>query len=423
MNLSRWDRKIAYFLIIIVVAAGLSAPLYIFARNYIAKNHATVEEAVDTATTETAKPIEVAATPSEAPKQEIAKSPPKHTTPSTPATTKTNSDGTKTTTVSESSTSLPGNCKTTKTSSGGSTPSAVNFSDATGQNAALESLLKDYLNSNLKWGGEISNLYEIVVCNAGDIGWEGQYLGSYTQSSGGNIISSYGYIILNTYYHQESTHFNDYMKLVLSHEYGHHYSLYYKWVSLQLANGIRFPDAYYNIRPLSKSNTATDYSLGWANCEAEIVAEDYSYLYSGYGFQAMADTFGYPSAGTKNWFNSLLTGETPTSPETPPAEVPPSAPPTPDTEIPVVTISEPNSNPYLWNDGSDLTISVSGTDNVGVVKLKLYINDTPAGEVAASHAVATWRNSNAEPGSYTIKVEAYDVAGNIGTATITVIKS
>lgn len=419
MNLFRWDRKIAHILIIVVAAAALSAPLYIFGRNYIAKNKAAGEQAVNTVATETTKPIEVTkpVTTTTPPKTEVAKSPPKHTTPSTPATTKTNSNGTKTTTVSEATVSQTEMSQIGSLGPVGATPLTVRFSDETGQNAALENILKNYLNSQLKWGGEISDLYEIIVRNAGDTGWDGQYVGSYTQTPDGKIVSAFGYVILNTYDNQGDP---ETMKLILSHEYGHHFSLYHKWVDLQLPNGVRFPDAYYNIRPLSKTTTATDYSMGstnlekWQNCEAEIVAEDYSYLYSGYNRQAMAATFGYPSTETKNWFNSLLTGTSiPT--ETPAPAI--------DTENPTVTISQPSTNPFLWNDGSDLTINVNSTDNIAVVKLKLYINDSPAGEVAASHAIATWRNSNAEPGTYTIKIEAYDAAGNIGTTTITVIKS
>ena len=266
--------------------------------------------------------------------------------------------------------------------------------DETGSYPTLEKTLKDYLNS-LKWSNEVSYMYQITVRNAGDTGWEGQYQASYSTNSSGDIVSAFGYIVLNVYYHKDSPQFNDYMKLVLSHEYGHHYTLYHKWIDLNLPAGTRFPDSYYADRPLSKETTAIDYSLGWGNCEVEIIAEDYSYLYSGYGYHAMSGTYGYPSAATKTWLNGL-------SASTPEESV---AEPAPDTTPPAVSITSPTAGSPL---AGTIFLTASASDNVGVTKVGFYINNNLIIEDTAAPYETQIDTGTYSDGAYTLKAVAYD---------------
>lgn len=237
-------------------------------------------------------------------KKTITRTPPKQTAPKTASTTSKNSDGSQTVVVSTAGTvdsSLLGSSATTV-----SKPADIPFVDRTGKYADLGPILENYLNSTLKWKNEITEMKQITLEDAGDSGWSGQYLGQYKVSADGTKISeANGSIVLNTHYYESSPYFIDYLKITLSHEYGHHYTLYHKWVDWNLPVSVRFPDSYYAVRPLSKATTATDYSLGWKNCEAEIIAEDYSYLYSGYGYHGMAATYGYPSAATKSWLDKV----------------------------------------------------------------------------------------------------------------------
>jgi hypothetical protein len=238
-------------------------------------------------------------------------------------------------------------------------------------------------------------MYQITIRNAGDTGWEGQYQASYSTNSSGDIVSAFGYIVLNVYYHKDSPQFYDYMKLVLSHEYGHHYTLYHKWVDLNLPAGVRFPDSYYSTRHLSKAATATDYSLGWGNCEVEIIAEDYSYFYSGYGYHAMSEVHGYPSVTTKTWLSNLATSASGGS----------VAEPISDTTPPVVSITQPSIGSSLTGS---VTLKASASDNVGVVKVGFYVNNDLIAEDAAAPYETTVNTGAYSDGNYALRAVAYD---------------
>lgn len=426
----RIDHKIAYLLILaVVLGTGL-----IFATKYFfqSKNNLTAIED-DLIEEEVAIVPEAVSETSPAVREKIAKEPPKHSTKQTVTTS-----GQVTTVGSPdiASADYLNNCNP------GSTPNSVPFLDETGRYPTLGAVLKDYL-SRLRWGGEINSFCGISVTDAGDTGWSGQYIASYVATTGGDIISAKGAIILNSSYYSQLNQivFNEYMKLILSHEYGHHYTQYHKWVDLNLPVNVRFPDQYYSVRPLSKSATVVDCSLSWSTCESEIIAEDYSYLYSGYGLHQMASLFNYPSEATRTWLDSL-TSATPAVPEpqpTPPANqnqnsansnsntntntnTNTNSAPT-DTTKPIVSIVEP-TNPYAWDVSvANLIIKIRSTDNVGVIKVKAYINGQYQGEWSYANLDLSWAYSNAPAGTYIFKAEAYDAAGNIGEISITINKS
>lgn len=502
-GLKHIDKKIAVIAIALIAVVFIGIPSYAYYKK-LKENDAKINTLEILKVEENGLVSEEPLAQPEA-KEKVAKDPPKTSGSKGKVSTSANADGSSTTTMSEGGISLSEQQQIASQGPSGSSIDTIEIVDETGQNSALIPILREYW-KGLKIGGEISRLYQLTIRNAGASGWEGQYAGSYTMDGGGNITSAFGYIVLNTYYHQTDPHFNDYMKLVLSHEYGHHYTLYHKWMTWNFSQEVRFPDSYYSTRPLSKSNTAIDYSLGWANCEAEIIAEDYSYIYSGYGYHAMAATRGYPSGTMSGWFNSFAAGPgggSPESDDNPPtvsisspangatvsgivsfsasasddkgvtkvgfyinstllsedssapysislntgdysngayslkaiaydasqtAEVTISitisnADPT-DTEDPTVTIIEPAANPYAWTASvPTLSIKVRTNDNIGVTRIRIYIDDELQGEYLTNGLNLGWNYAGTPTGEYIFRAEGYDAAGNKGEATLTINKT
>lgn len=449
----RFDHKIAYLLILLVFLGTGS----VLASKYVikTKNNATQSKNQTVADIAPAVTDPVMPAVSDTIKEQIVSDPPKHAAKQT-VTTKS-SNGGKVTTISNANmgagdlSQYLSNCKVS------ATPAGVGFTDKTGRYPTLGLTLDEYLDK-LRWGGEISSLCGIFVEDAGKTGWSGQYVASYQQDGNGRIVSATGAIILNSSYYSQLDRntFNEYMKLVLSHEYGHHYTQYYKWVDLNLPVGVRFPDSYYTARPLSKASTTTDCSASWDTCDSEIIAEDYSYFYSGYGIQQMNSAnppLPLPSAATKTWLDDLTISQTPSLPTEQPAQnqntnslnsndnsnsssnsnINNNSNSTTNTNVntnsgdtikPVVSIIDPTLNPYSWDASvQNLVIKIRATDEVGVTKIKVYINDQFQGETASSGANLTWPYGNGGVGTYVLKAEAYDAAGNIGEISITINKT
>jgi len=324
-------------------------------------------------------------------KKNIKKSPPKYSAPSQSVTsTSTNSDGSKSVVVSTGGTAGTFDSGTLSSISV-SAPSDIVYEDATGAHPELGAILKNYLASSLKYKSEISSMKKIILQDAGATGWSGQYLGQYSiTADGSRITGATGYIVLNSYYYNGSPYFNDYMKLILSHEYGHHYTLYHKWVDWNLPVGTRFPDSYYSTRPLSKSTTATDYSLGWGNCEAEIIAEDYSYLYSGYGYSGVAATYGYPAASLSGWFDHI--GEA-------------SLLSVPANNAPVLVSLSPVAGAVL---SGSVSLSAEATDDTAVVGVEFYVDSTKIATDTTSPYSASLDTRSFANGTHTIRAVASD---------------
>lgn len=438
----RIDHKIAYLLILIVFLGTGSA----FAAKYFIKNKDKVAEVKEQVVEEIAPVVAetIAPTPvtSEAVKEQIVKAPPKRETKQTVTTTP--SSGGQVTTISSGGLSQAKTNDYLSSCITSSSPLRVSVTDETERYSSTGEMLRQYLNG-LRWGSEINFFCGIYITDAGITGWSGQYVASYQMDHAGHIVSAKGAIILNSSYYSTLSQniFDEYMKLILSHEYGHHYTQYHKWIDLNLSIGTRFPDQYYNVRPLSKSATITDCSVSWSTCESEIIAEDYSYLYSGYGLHQMAGKYGYPSAATKTWLDSLRNA--PSEPEQPaqnqnantnsPSNNNANSNANSNTNVnnntnsadvtkPVVTIIDPAVNPYAWNSSvQNLSIKIRSTDNIGIVKIKVYINDQFQGETTYAGADMTWHYNNAPAGEYFLKAEAYDAAGNVGEIVLTINKS
>lgn len=306
--------------------------------------------------------------------------------------------------------------------------------DETGENGELGSILKDYLNVTLYRADEYKSLYSIIISNAGDTGWSGLYCGGYDISSLGEISSAYGFIIINTYSISSSEIYIDLAKVIFAHEYGHHYTLYHKWVGLDSPIGERFPDQYYSIRPLSKTGTAVDYSKGWQNCEAEIIAEDYAYFFSGYSYinPGIVSLWGYPSTQTKTFlqniddYSTVISSSSSSSVSSVPVPSSQSISSTGSVEAadeipPEISIVSPIENPYTWTL-SVLTLTVSASDNVEVSKVEIYVNDELAATSYQSNFSAVWRSNGVTSGTYQIRVVAYDAAGNTASTILEILR-
>lgn len=99
-------------------------------------------------------------------------------------------------------------------------------------------------------------------------------------------------------------------------------------------------------------------------------------------------------------------------------------PPTGDTEKPSVTFVKP-ANDQQFNEAT-LDVELTATDNVGVVKIELYVNT--ASSPAVTLQSAPWQTaldvSALTPGTHTIRAKAYDAAGNASNfVAVTVVKS
>lgn len=285
-----------------------------------------------------------------------------------------------------------------------------NFSyiDNTGVYPNLGNTIKDYLNTKLLKGGEISFLYELSVIDCASCNYGGYWTGSYIYS-GSDIIKAFGYITLNVAPYKSSPYFEDYMKIIFAHEYGHHYTMYHRWVKLDIPTGERFPASYYSVRPLSYNTTAPDYSLGWSYCDAEVLAEDYSYFYSGYGYHGMASIHGYPSVTTKSWLIDL-------SGTTPPIENEPI--PEPDSSPPSVALISPSNNETV---SGRVNISATASDNVAVSRVDFLLNNNLISSVVSSPYQLTWDSTTVSNGSYTIRARAYDTTNNSNTTSISIV--
>lgn len=92
-----------------------------------------------------------------------------------------------------------------------------------------------------------------------------------------------------------------------------------------------------------------------------------------------------------------------------------------DSTAPVVAITSPA-------DGSTIApttqkITVSGSDNVAVTKLELYIDGVLFGTSTTSTATFSWGTKRVTRGAHTLRAYAYDAAANVGvSSTVTVWK-
>ncbi|MDP1814641.1 MAG: Ig-like domain-containing protein, partial [Leadbetterella sp.] len=91
----------------------------------------------------------------------------------------------------------------------------------------------------------------------------------------------------------------------------------------------------------------------------------------------------------------------------------------PDAVAPVAKILKPLDGARV---SGTVAVSASATDNIKVVKFELYIDGAKKTTTTSGSLSYNWNTKKVSIGSHTISVKAYDAAGNIGTASISVTK-
>jgi subtilisin family serine protease len=84
-----------------------------------------------------------------------------------------------------------------------------------------------------------------------------------------------------------------------------------------------------------------------------------------------------------------------------------------DTIAPTVAISSPASGSTV---SGTVTITGSATDNVGVTRVELWIDNLLNSTCSSTAFSCSWNTAAADAGSHTVTVKAYDAAGNAGSA-------
>jgi thermitase len=91
----------------------------------------------------------------------------------------------------------------------------------------------------------------------------------------------------------------------------------------------------------------------------------------------------------------------------------------PDTAPPQVSIISPASGSKV---GSKATVRAAASDNKGVTGMELYIDNSLKAKVNSGSLTWNWNTNKIAAGAHAITTKAYDAAGNVGTASLTVYK-
>ncbi len=98
-------------------------------------------------------------------------------------------------------------------------------------------------------------------------------------------------------------------------------------------------------------------------------------------------------------------------------------PPSTDTTKPVVTIISPADGSLVpKQNGKNVNISATATDNIGVTSMRILVDGATKTTCPASSCSFVWSAKFAAAGNHVIKVDAVDQAGNIGSKSVTVKK-
>jgi hypothetical protein len=96
---------------------------------------------------------------------------------------------------------------------------------------------------------------------------------------------------------------------------------------------------------------------------------------------------------------------------------PPPPPPPADTTPPTVSIASPIGGTV----SGTVTVSVSATDNVGVTRVDLLVNEQVVGTDSSTPWKFSWNSAGVADGAVRLKAVAYDAAGNSGTSPVVVV--
>lgn len=118
--------------------------------------------------------------------------------------------------------------------------------------------------------------------------------------------------------------------------------------------------------------------------------------------------------GTSGPTNTPTPTSTPTPTYTPTPTNTPTPTPTPgigDTTPPTISITSPANNATVSRH-SNVTITASASDNIGVTKVEFYVNNTLKTTDTTSPYSYIWSVPNSRNVQYTLTAKAYDAAGN-----------
>lgn len=91
-----------------------------------------------------------------------------------------------------------------------------------------------------------------------------------------------------------------------------------------------------------------------------------------------------------------------------------------DTISPSVTLNAPPPGATV---SGTVNVTGSASDNVGVTSVELYVDNVIAGSSTNPSFSISWNSATVANGSHTLTAKAYDAAGNVGSASITVTVS
>ena len=91
-----------------------------------------------------------------------------------------------------------------------------------------------------------------------------------------------------------------------------------------------------------------------------------------------------------------------------------------DTTLPTISITSPTNGALV---SGNVSVYVSAVDNVGVVKVELYVDGVLKATSTSTPFTTKWNMRRAAAGAHTLQCKAHDAAGNVGSsATVTVYK-
>jgi hypothetical protein len=93
--------------------------------------------------------------------------------------------------------------------------------------------------------------------------------------------------------------------------------------------------------------------------------------------------------------------------------------PSDDTSAPLVTFDIPRQGDTV---SGTVNVTIAAFDDDGVVAVRIFVDGTQLSEDPSSPYQASWNaGSGASPSTHTLRAEARDVSGNVGTAQVTVV--
>ena len=198
--------------------------------------------------------------------------------------------------------------------------------------------------------------------------------------------------------------------------YNHHATVYYKAVVLNSA-----PDTIAPSAPTSLAATptsSTQISLSWTPSTDNVGVAGYRVFRNGTQIATTTAT---------TYLDTSLTGNTSytytvtafdaagnVSAQSAPASA--TTPAVSDTTAPTTSITSPAAGATI--SGSSTVVTATASDNVGVIKVQLYVDNVLSGTLTAAPYSFILNTNTLSNGSHTLQTNAYDAANNVGSSAI-----